>query len=128
MIKGFGTGGKGMIQRICNDYGNKASMEFIDNLQNIVTEFMKYSGYSVGISVLIADKTTNEEIIETITKKKEVKTLIDQVRLGIFENKTEQSTLDEFEMSVNAILNEATAEAGKLGRKNWIKIIVLLSW
>ena len=29
-----------------------------------------------------------------------------------------ESTLDEFEMSVNTILNEATAEAGKLGRKN----------
>tara|TARA_A100001015_G_scaffold91332_1_gene101712 strand:+ start:212 stop:4660 length:4449 start_codon:yes stop_codon:yes gene_type:complete len=115
----LGSGGKGLIQRICNDYGNKASMEFIDNLQNIVTEFMKYSGYSVGISDLIADNTTNEEIIKVITKKKKsVKVLIDQVRLGVFENKTGQSTLDEFEMSVNAILNEATAEAGKLGRNN----------
>ena len=55
----LGSGGKGLIQRICNDYGNIASMEFIDNLQNIVTEFMKYSGYSVGISDLIADKSTN---------------------------------------------------------------------
>ena len=32
-----------------------AAAAFIDDLQNIVTEYMKSSAYSVGISDLIAD-------------------------------------------------------------------------
>ena len=32
------------------------SADFIDNIQNIITEYMKTSAYSVGISDLIADK------------------------------------------------------------------------
>ena len=64
-------------------------LQIFDNLQNIVTEYMKTSAYSVGISDLIANKETNEKIALLITdKKKEVKNLIDQTHLGIFENKT----------------------------------------
>lgn len=51
----------GMIQRICNDFGNMASANFIDDLQNIITEYMKTSAYSVGISDLISDKKTTEK-------------------------------------------------------------------
>ena len=85
----LGDGSKGLIQRICNDFGNTASADFIDDFQNIITEYMKSSAYSVGISDLIADTATNEAIATVITqKKKEVKSLIDQTHLGIFENKT----------------------------------------
>ena len=62
MEKGvLGGGGKGLLQRICNYYGNMASADFVDNLQNVVTEYMKTSAYSVGISDLIADAETNEK-------------------------------------------------------------------
>ena len=115
----LGGGGKGLLQRICNYYGNMASADFVDNLQNIVTEYMKTSAFSVGISDLIADKDTNEKIAQTITsKKKEVKNLIDQTHLGIFENKTGKSNEEEFETQVTNILNNATNEAGKIGRKS----------
>ena len=107
---------QGLIQRICNDFGNMASANFIDDLQNIVTEYMKSSAFSVGISDLISDTKTNNKIVETITKKKEqVKTLIDQTQLGIFENNTGRSNVEEFESKVNNILNQATSEAGKIG-------------
>ena len=115
----LGAGTKGLLQRICNDYGNMASADFIDNLQNIITEYMKGSAYSVGISDLIADKKTNETIVSTITEKKqEVKSLIDQTHLGVFENKTGKSNNEEFETRVNSILNDAAAQAGKIGRKS----------
>ena len=115
----LGGGGKGLLQRICNYYGNIASADFVDNLQNIITEYMKTSAYSVGISDLIANKETNEQIAETITnKKKEVKNLIDQTHLGIFENKTGRSNEEEFETQVKNILNKANEEAGKIGRKS----------
>ena len=79
----LGDGSNGLIHRICNDYGNKESIDFVDNLQNIITEYMKTSGYSVGVSDLIANKTTNDAISDIIIKKKnEVKSLIDQTHLG----------------------------------------------
>ena len=113
----LGDGSRGLIHRICNDFGNMASADFIDNIQNIVTEYMKSSAYSVGISDLIADKITNDEITKVITqKKREVKSLIDQTHLGIFENKTGKTNEKEFETQVNNILNKATQVAGKIGR------------
>ena len=115
----LGDGTNGLIHRICNDFGNRAAIEFVDNLQNIVTEYMKLSGYSVGVSDLIANKTTNDAIADIITKKKmEVKTLIDQTHLGIFENKTGQTDEQEFETQVNNILSKAVNDAGKIGRES----------
>jgi DNA-directed RNA polymerase II subunit RPB1 len=117
MEKGvLGGGTKGLIQRICNDFGNFASANFIDDLQNIITEYMKSSAYSVGISDLIADEKTNQDIIKIITDKKmDVKKLIDQTQIGVFENKTGKTNEEEFETQVNNILNQASSEAGKIG-------------
>jgi len=110
---------KGLIQRTCNDYGNMASAKFIDDLQNIVTEYMKTAGFSVGISDLISNAETNQKIIEIITKKKtDVKNLIDQVQIGVFENNTGKTNEEEFETQVNNILNKATDESGKVGLKS----------
>ena len=118
----MGAGTKGLLQRVCNDFGNMASAKFIDDLQNIVTEYMTSSSFSVGISDLISDKKTNDDIIQVITKKKtDVKNLIDQVQIGIFENNTGKTSEEEFETQVNSILNQATSESGKIGLKNLSK-------
>ena len=115
----LGARTKGLLQRICNDFGNMASAKFIDDLQNVVTEYMKSTAFSVGISDLISDQKTNDEIVQVITKKKtDVKNLIDQVQIGIFENNTGKTNEEEFETQVNSILNQATSESGKIGLKN----------
>ena len=94
----LGGKGNGLIQRIFNDFSPNASSQFIDDLQNIITEYMKNSCFSVGISDLIANENTNNEIKEKIDeKKKEVSNIIDQVHLNIFENKTGKSNKQEFE-------------------------------
>ena len=123
MEKGvLGDGSKGLIQRVCNDFGNMASAAFIDDLQNIVTEYMKSSAYSVGISDLIADAETNDSIADVITtKKREVQGLIDETHLGIFENKTGKTDEEEFETQINNVLNRASSEAGKIGRESLSK-------
>jgi DNA-directed RNA polymerase II subunit RPB1 len=110
---------KGIIHRICNDYGNMAASNFIDDLQNVVTEYMKSSSFSVGISDLIANSQTQESIINIITEQKQkVQSLIEKVHLGIFENNTASTNMAEFENNVNNILNDATNQAGKIGRKS----------
>ena len=115
----LGGGTKGLIQRTCNNYGNMNASGFIDDLQNVVTEYMKSSSFSVGISDLKSDTSTNEKIVEAITKKKtEVKDLIDETQLGVFKNNTGKTNHQEFETQVNNILNKASSDAGKIGLEN----------
>jgi len=123
MDKGIlGSGTKGLIHRVCNDFGNMASSQFIDDVQNIVTEYMKQSAFSVGISDLITDAKTNEKIVSIITDKKtEVKNLIDQVQIGVFENNSGKTNETEFEMKVNNILSKAQNDAGREALKNLSK-------
>ena len=71
---------------------------------------------------MIADHETNLEIVNVITEnKKDVKALIDQIHLGIFENKTGKTNEQEFETQVNNILNKASMQAGKIGRTSLSK-------
>ena len=55
---------------------------------------------------------------QLVKKKNEVRKLINQTHLGVFENNTGKSNEVEFETKVNAILNQAQEEAGKIGRKS----------
>jgi DNA-directed RNA polymerase II subunit RPB1 len=112
----LGGGTKGLLQRTCNDFGNIHASNFIDDLQNIVTEYMKSSSFSVGISDLKSNTATNTSIVDVITtKKSDVKDLIEQTQLGVFENNTGKTNVEEFETKVNNILNKASSEAGKIG-------------
>uniref|UniRef100_A0A6C0HH55 DNA-directed RNA polymerase n=1 Tax=viral metagenome TaxID=1070528 RepID=A0A6C0HH55_9ZZZZ len=118
----LGGSSKGMIHRVYNDFGNMAAANFIDNIQNIITEYMKSSSFSVGISDLIADKETTRKIIQAIDiQKLEVQSLINKVHLGIFENNTASSNNVEFETQVGNLLNEATNQAGKKARESLSK-------
>jgi DNA-directed RNA polymerase beta' subunit len=123
MDKGIlGSGTKGLIHRVCNGFGNMAAADFIDDLQNIVTEYMKQSAFSVGISDLITDAKTNEAIIAIINDKKtDVKNLIDQVQLGVFENSSGKTNEAEFETRVNNILSKAQNDAGREALKKLSK-------
>ena len=109
----------GIIRSIFNDYSDKNAANFIDDIQSIVTEYMKLSSYSVGISDLIADNKTNKEISDAVTKKKtDVVKLLNQLHVGVFENNSGKTNQIEFETRVNSILNKAQEEAGKIGRNS----------
>ena len=115
----LGSSTKGIIHRICNDFGNDSAVSFIDNLQNIITEYMKTSSFSVGVSDLIADKKTTMEIIQVITNQKmEVQSVINEIHLGTFKNITANSNSMEFETKVNNLLNKATEQSGKIARES----------
>ena len=113
---------KGIIHRSYNDFGNTAACDFIDDLQNVITEYMKSSAFSVGISDLVANRQTQDSIIHEIAKQKqEVQSLIERVHMGSFENNTSFTNNAQFETSVNNILNKATEQAGKISRKSLSK-------
>jgi len=118
----LGSGTNGLIHRTCNDFNNMTSSKFIDDLQNIITEYMKVSSYSVGISDLIANAETNNKIAQVIiSKKTDVKGLIDQLHIGVFDNKTGKTNDIEFENQVSNILNRAINDAGKIGLESLSK-------
>jgi DNA-directed RNA polymerase II subunit RPB1 len=107
----------GLLQSICNDFNNATAEEFINNMQNIVTDYMKTSSYSVGISDLIANKTTDENITKVILQKKQsVMDIIHSTHNGTFINKTGKTNEDEFETQVNNHLKGAVKDAGNIGR------------
>ena len=115
----LGGSTKGLLQRVCNDYGNMAAAGFVDDLQNIVTEYMKTSSFSVGVSDLITEKVRYDKIIEKITEVKvAVQSIIQETHLGVFTNETGKSNKDEFEARVNSAVDEIKGQASKIGRDN----------
>jgi len=123
-------GTKGLIHRIYNAFGYKITNQFIDNFQNIITEFMKTSSYSVGVSDLIAGKSTYDSIRRIIDEKKQaVMDLLNEVHLGIFKNETSHNNIQEFEVQVKQILDDARSKTemearNSLNKKNRFLMIV----
>lgn len=110
---------RGLIHRICNDFSNIASADFIDNIQYIINEYMKQSSFSVGVSDLIADKETNTKILEIIEKTKiDAKELIDQTYLGIFKNNTGRSNIEEFENQMIDLASKGREKVGEAALSN----------
>ena len=120
MDKGIlGSTSKGLIQRICNEFGNLCASNFIDDLQNIITEYMKRSAFSVGISDLIVSNKIKEKVVSLLnSKSREVSELITKTHLGVFENNSGKTNMEEFETIVNNILSKAQSDAGREVIKN----------
>lgn len=115
----LGSSSKGILHRIVNDYSNETCVRFIDNLQNVVTEYMKTCSFSVGISDLIANRTTKLKVSNVLLEHKtKVQELIQSIHLGKNENNTAYSNKEYFEMQVSNILNKATETASKVARNN----------
>jgi len=110
---------KGILHRVCNDFGPVACADYNDALQNIVTEYMKTSSFSVGISDLIANQQTKTEIQNILTShKQEAQTILDSLHLGTFQNTTARSNKEEFESRLNGILGRASEKSGSASRNN----------
>jgi len=113
---------KGISHMTYNDFGPKDTVDLLDALQNTVEHFLVMNGFSVGISDLIADEKTKEDIDKKIQERKEkVEQLILQVHLDLFDNNTGKSNQQEFEDQIFGILNQATSDAGKLGQQSLSK-------
>ena len=111
--------GKGIVHVTYNDYGPTDTIKLLDSLQNTVESYLVLKGFSVGISDLVADDATKTKIIEVIQqKKKKINEIILQVHTDLFDNNTGKTNQQEFEDQVFGVLNQATDEAGKAGKKS----------
>ena len=113
------SGTKGLVHTIFNDFGEKSCQRFLDNIQDIITKFLLITGFSVGISDLIADEETKKKMEKKIiSKKKEVSDVIQHIHLNIFKNEGGKPNSEAFEEKINNILNKTSSEAGKIGLKS----------
>ena len=107
---------KGLLHRLCNDFGRDACVDFINNVQNIVTEYMKTNSFSVGVSDLITSGDTHQKIKHSVAEaNRRVAELTNQVQLGLFENDSAYSNSVEYERQVSNILAEARGAIEKIG-------------
>jgi len=106
----------GLIPVIYHDYGPFEVRKFLDNTQRLMCRWLLTSGFSVGISDLITDTTTDTNLKNKI---KEMKTIayeqLDEVRRGIIENNSIFNNADYTEREIIGILNETTNQVGKIG-------------
>ena len=110
---------KGLIHTIFNDIGDIRANHFINDLQKIVSYILLIEGFSVGISDMIADKTTNDKIKEIIIdRKSKIDEIMQEVHLDIFEGIPGQTKSEFFESKVNSILNKTIKETGQVGLEN----------
>jgi len=106
----------GLIPVIYHDYGPFEVRKFLDNTQRLVCRWLLTSGFSVGISDLVTDKTTDDNLKNKI-KEMQTKAYnkLDQIRRGTFINNSIFNNEDYIERELIGILNETTSEVGKIG-------------
>ncbi len=107
---------KHLLHTIFNDYGPDMTVDFLDSLQAMIANYLMNSGFSVGISDLIADEDTNAQIIKKVRElTSSIEDQILQLHTGLFENSSGRSNQEEFEAKIMGTLNKAVGEAGKIG-------------
>ena len=107
---------KGLIHSIYNDAGEDETRHFFDNTQKLICNWLVYSGFSVGISDLIVDDSTQQNLKSTINQMKvQVYDIIRDIHLNKFENLSINDNNEYFETEINKILNKAREQTGKLG-------------
>lgn len=97
----------GSIHVIYNDFAPQRAGQFINEVQNIVTKYNLFSGFSVGTSDLIANQEINDEIASIIeTGKRLIADLMTTVHAGTFLNVSGRSDGEELENQIKKIIKE----------------------
>ena len=95
------------------------TVDFIDSLQSVVAAYLQNSGFSVGMSDLVADTDTLGVIATDMnTLKKQIESLQLQVHMGLFDNASGRTNQEEFEGKVFQTLDKVIGAAGKTGLKS----------
>ena len=110
---------KALIHILYNDFSPEMTVDFLDSLQAVVAAYFQNSGFSVGLSDLIADSETLGIIAGDMNKlKKQIESLQLQVHMGLFDNASGRTNQEEFEGKVFQTLDKVIGEAGKTGLKS----------
>lgn len=108
----------GLLHRIYQNCGRNACVNFIDDLQYIINEYMKTAGYSVGISDLVWNAKTQQQVRDKVTENRnQVMSIINQTHLGTFKNETNDTNYNRLEQEIQNVLNQTTSTTGTIAQK-----------
>ena len=117
--KNLGTSNGSLIHTIFNDLGKDSAADYLNNCQGITNNFLLHTGFSVGISDLIINKSVVNKLSSIINEKKNnVNQIVLDIQNGLLEKKYHTSLNEEFEILVTKELNDATDEVGKLTKES----------
>jgi len=106
----------GLLPVIYHDYGPFEVQKFLDNTQRLICRWLLTSGFSVGISDLVTDTKTDEQLKNKIREMKtNAYTKLDEIRRGTIDNNSILNNEEYIEREIIGILNETTSEVGKIG-------------
>jgi DNA-directed RNA polymerase II subunit RPB1 len=97
----------GAIHVIFNDFGPQRAGQFINDIQNLVTKYNLFSGFSVGPSDLIMNDETAEKVKMLMEEgKQKVADLMSSVHAGTFLNGDGREDGDELELRILQFVRE----------------------
>lgn len=106
----------GLIPVIFHDYGPFEVRKFLDNTQRLICRWLLTAGFSVGISDLVTDTQTDENLKNKIKEMKaNAYAKLDEIRRGMLDNNSIFNNEEFIEREIIGILNETTSEVGKIG-------------
>jgi DNA-directed RNA polymerase II subunit RPB1 len=109
----FATTTDGLVHMLYSDFGPDRAGQFINDIQNIVTKYNLFTGFSVGPSDLITNKETDEIIKQTLADgRQKVADILSDVHAGKFLNDSGRPDGEELE---NRILNTLKSVASTIG-------------
>lgn len=115
----YQTGTAGLIHSVYNENGPEETRHLFDNTQKLICNWLVYSGFSVGVSDLIVEDDTKNQMNAVIANMKtEVYEIMRHIHEGTFDNKSIRTNNDYFEQEVNRLLNGAIDKVGKIGLNN----------
>jgi len=109
----------GLIHSIYNELGHEECKALFDNTQRLICDWLVYNGFSVGISDLLIEDSTSNELKSVVTElKKDVYSLIREIHMNKFKNDSIMNNVEYFESQVNNKLDSATHTINKIGTSN----------
>lgn len=124
----LGQSEQSLIHIIFNQLGVEKTQLFLDDIQNLITNWIMKSGFSVGLSDMVADAASTKKMREIIdSNKNKVVQIIEHTHQGILENKSGKTIQEEFEIQVLKTLNNSSVDAGKVAVKQLSSTNRLLS-
>jgi len=109
----FASTTEGLVHMIYSDFGPDRAGQFINDIQNIVTKYNLFTGFSVGPSDLATNKETDDIIKKTLADgRQKVSDILSDVHAGEFLNGSGRPDGEELE---NQILNALKSIASTIG-------------
>jgi DNA-directed RNA polymerase II subunit RPB1 len=110
----FGSTSKGLVHVVYNDFGPERCGQLINDIQAIITQYNLYTGFSVGVSDLIANIETLKFVNEKIREGREaVAQILSDVHSGKFINTSGMTDGEKLEDDISSALKDVAAKINK---------------